>query len=388
MRIAAGAVEAGGARLDLHRNQRREGLSFKFRLTLLATVGTIALAAIALLVWPVPDPPPASLENARSAIHRAAEAGALRYAQATYGSAERLLNDGWVEMGRQKGRLAPFRNYRAADSLLGLAVQTAHRAADESISRIGYLDSLARIQQGELEGEIVIWREALDGSLVKLKAQRYLSSAILSLETSWLLIDQKDYEEALLAGAKGRKSLGELGDMLAEYSNDEAQKMDTWRGWVEETLAESRKKGTYAVIVDKSAHKTYLVKSGELVHTYDCELGYNSAHNKLFEGDGATPEGRYRIISVKPRGSKYYKAVLLDYPNASDRRRFDRNKRKGIISPKARIGGFIEIHGEGGKDRDWTEGCVALSNSDMDQLMRYVTMGTPVTIVRRSDRWP
>jgi murein L,D-transpeptidase YafK len=176
--------------------------------------------------------------------------------------------------------------------------------------------------------------------------------------------------------------------MLAEYSDDEAQRMDLWRGWVEQTLAESRKQGTYALIVDKSAHKTYLAKSGRLVHTYDCELGYNSAHNKMFAGDGATPEGKYRVTQVKPRGSKYYKALLLSYPNQSDQKRFGENKKKGIISAQAHIGGFIEIHGEGGKNQDWTEGCVALTNRDMDHLMQYVRAGTRVTIVRRSDQWP
>jgi hypothetical protein len=368
--------------------QRRKPLSFKFRLALWAAAGTIVLAALVLLIWPAPDPPEASLQNARSAIHRAAQAGALRYAEVTYGTAQTLLNDGWVEMGRQMGRPAPLRNYRSADSLLGLAAQTAHRAGAESAARIEYLDSLARIRHRELEDEIQAWREALDGSLTKLRAEGYLSSALLALETSRLLIDQGEYEEALLTATRGRESVGKLGNMLAEYSNDEAQKMDTWRRWVEETLAESRRTRTHAVIVDKSAHKTYLVRSGELVRTYDCELGYNSAHNKLFEGDGATPEGKYRIISVKSRGSRYYKALLLDYPNDLDKQRFRENKKKGVISARARIGGLIEIHGEGGKGQDWTEGCVALSNSDMDQLMRHVTMGTSVTVVRRSDRWP
>ncbi len=348
----------------------------------------IILAVVGVLVFPRPHPPVVSLEKAKSAIDRASEAEALRYALETYRTAQTLLKKGWVEMGRQNGRLAPFRTYHLADSLLGLAGKTAQQAAVESIARREYLDSLARREQGELDGEISAWREALNGSLTKLKAQGYLSSAELSLETSRLLIDQGEYPDALLSLAKGRKFLGQLSDMLAQYSNDEVQKLDVWRSWVQETLAESRRKGAYAVIVDKSAHKTYLVGTGKLMHTYDCDLGYNSAHNKFFSGDGATPEGKYKVVSVKSRGSKYYKALLLDYPNQSDKRRFEQNKEKGIISPQAHIGGLIEIHGDGGKGQDWTEGCVALSNADMNHLMRHVRMGTPVTIVRRSDRWP
>jgi hypothetical protein len=355
---------------------------------MLAVGSVIVLAMIGMLIFSRPDPPVVSLEETKSAIDRAAQAGALRYARETYQTAQTLLKEGWLEMSRQDGRLAPFRTYRLADSLLSLACKTAQEAVAESKVHREYLDSLSRGERDELEYEIGAWREALNGSLTKLKAQAYLSSADLSLETGRLFIDQGEYQDALSSLAKGREFLGRLSDMLARYSNDEAQKLDLWRSWVQETLAESQKKGAYAVIVDKSAHKTYLVRTGKLMHTYDCDLGYNSAHNKFFSGDGATPEGKYKVVSVKSRGSKYYKALLLDYPNQSDKRRFQQNKEKGIISPYAHIGGLIEIHGDGGKGQDWTEGCVALSNADMDHLMRHVSKGTPVTIVRRSDRWP
>ena len=160
----------------------------------------------------------------------------------------------------------------------------------------------------------------MNGSLAKFKAENHLSSAQLSLETAELLIREGEYQEAGQAVAKGRESLGRLADMFTQYTNDEARKIEVWRRWVRETLAESSQRGVHGIIVDKSAHKTYLVKAGKLIKTYYCELGYNSSHNKMFSGDGATPEGKYRITVVKPRGSKYYKALLIDYPNPSDRR--------------------------------------------------------------------
>jgi L,D-peptidoglycan transpeptidase YkuD (ErfK/YbiS/YcfS/YnhG family) len=88
------------------------------------------------------------------------------------------------------------------------------------------------------------------------------------------------------------------------------------------------------------------------------------------------------------RASKYYRALLLDFPNSADKQRFRENKSKGVISSRAGIGKNIEIHGSGSRNEDWTEGCVALSNADMDHLLRHVGAGTPVTIVRRSDQWP
>jgi murein L,D-transpeptidase YafK len=139
--------------------------------------------------------------------------------------------------------------------------------------------------------------------------------------------------------------------------------------------------------VDKSAHKAYLVKGGTVLKTYRCDLGWNSAEQKYFQGDGATPEGKYQITAVKHR-SKYHKALLINYPNESDKKRFAENKRKGVISRYARIGALIEIHGGGGRDQDWTDGCIALTDRDMDNLLAYVSVGTAVTIVRRSDTWP
>jgi hypothetical protein len=337
---------------------------------------------------PSKPPPVGSLQNAKLALNQALKGSVLRYAEKTYRTAEKLLHSGWMEMARQNGRLSPFRNYEVADSLLNLAILTAKQATSLAQDSIRLLDSLARSERARLKDELRLCRESLDGgSWANFSAEQYWSSAELSLQTSELLANQGEYEEAQKTAAKGRESIHQLLAVLAEYVNDEVTKINVWRRWVQETLTGSRINGSYAVIVDKAAHKTYLVRAGELVHTYNCELGYNSAHQKLFSGDGATPEGKYQISVVK-RASKYYKALLISYPNALDRQRFGENKRKGIISPHARIGGLIEIHGGGGRNEDWTDGCVALTDKEMDHIMQYVTVGTPVTIVRRSDVWP
>jgi murein L,D-transpeptidase YafK len=175
---------------------------------------------------------------------------------------------------------------------------------------------------------------------------------------------------------------------MTAYAADEVNRLAVWRTWVKETVSASKKSGDYAVIVDKAAHTTYLLKAGRIVRKYDCDLGFNPSRQKLFSGDAATPEGVYKVVKAKNTGSRYYKALLLDYPNARDEVRFRENRKRRTIPHDARIGGLIEIHGEGGRDVDWTEGCVALSNADMDHLMRFARVGTPVTIVRTSDVWP
>jgi len=77
----------------------------------------------------------------------------------------------------------------------------------------------------------------------------------------------------------------------------------------------------------------------------------------------------------------YYKALEINYPNAEDMALFRAAQARGEIARSAGIGGLIEVHGDGGKGANWTAGCVALRNRDMDTLYSMVEEGTPITIV-------
>ena len=127
--------------------------------------------------------------------------------------------------------------------------------------------------------------------------------------------------------------------------------------------------------------------NGRLAESYTVDLGSNVLERKVAAGDQATPEGRYRIVRRLDEGeSRYYKALLLDYPNEADRQRLEEHRESGAVSASARPGGLIEIHGEGGRGTNWTDGCVALANGDMDELFRRVKVDTPVTIVGGNGR--
>jgi len=346
------------------------------------------IIAIGALFAGCDKPPMSSLENAKSHLTQAAKAGAVRYAQPTYRKAEQLVQSGWLEIARQNGRLGPLRDYKAADSILSLATLAADDAkakTEDSISRVTFI-SKSGIEA--LESKIAEWTGSVNGSLARYKLERFAKAAELHRHVAQSLHNRGEYDEAITAITKGNEALRQLSVQFADFADSDAKRLSLWRNWVTETLNQSRASGGYAVIVDKSAHRTYLVRAGKLIKTYNCELGYNSAHQKLLSGDGATPEGKYQVVQVKVRSSKYYKALLLDYPNDADRHHFAENKRMGIISSRAHIGGLIEIHGDGGKGKDWTEGCVALTNKDMDHILDYVSNGTPVTIVRRSVNWP
>lgn len=162
----------------------------------------------------------------------------------------------------------------------------------------------------------------------------------------------------------------------------EPELLSWWRGMVSETLEESRRSGRSVLIVDKLARRLEVYSAARLREVFQAELGSRGLARKLHSGDRATPEGRYRVTAVKSApATKYYKALLLDYPNSEDRRRYSAAKSRGEVPPAAGIGGLIEIHGHGGRGHDWTDGCVALTDDDMDRLFRHVRVGTPVTIV-------
>jgi L,D-peptidoglycan transpeptidase YkuD (ErfK/YbiS/YcfS/YnhG family) len=347
----------------------------------------LSVMGVVILLASCEKPPTTLLDNAKLALRQAADAGALRYAEQDYREAEELVRTGWMEVARQNGRLAPFRDYYHADSLLGLAIIKSAAAVRNVHETLKNLDSLARLERKKFEGDLRTWRKSLDGSLENFKAEKHWTEAELALRISENLMSDGEYQEAILAVKKGRDALKRLEGTITDYANDQARKIKIWRQWVRETVDESQSEGASALIIDKSAHKTYLVKGGQIVRSYKCELGYNSANQKLFAGDGATPEGQYHVTKVK-QNSKFYRALLINFPNGLDMKRFRENKNKGIVSRYARVGALIEIHGNGGQNDDWTDGCVALKNEDMDHLMQYVSVGTPVTIVRKSDRWP
>lgn len=134
------------------------------------------------------------------------------------------------------------------------------------------------------------------------------------------------------------------------------------------------------VIVNKAAHKMLLMKDGQIVRSFWIALSNKPHGAKRFEGDKRTPEGTYILDFVKLR-SNYYKAFHISYPNDSD---IDYAKKHG-----RRPGGRIMVHGqppskgdyqETVQRSDWTNGCIALLNPDMDIFLQMVDVGTPITI--------
>ena len=141
-----------------------------------------------------------------------------------------------------------------------------------------------------------------------------------------------------------------------------------------------RWEANHLVVVRKAARRVLLFASGEQVGCWSAGLGFAPEGHKTREGDGRTPEGWYRT-SDKPT-SRYYHAIAVHYPNLVDATRgvadgrIDADTQRQIESALASdrkppqgtaLGGEILLHG-GGSGSDWTLGCVALDNADIDAL--------------------
>ncbi|MCX7301747.1 MAG: L,D-transpeptidase family protein [Rhodobacterales bacterium] len=129
-----------------------------------------------------------------------------------------------------------------------------------------------------------------------------------------------------------------------------------------------------SIVTFKSKRKLYLYHDREVLETYDIDLGFAPVGQKHFQGDGKTPEGQYWISHRNPR-SQYHLSLGISYPNAEDvayARSQGRNP-----------GGDIFIHGTPGlyrRSKDWTAGCIAVSNRQVEVIYSMVKNGTPIFI--------
>ena len=134
------------------------------------------------------------------------------------------------------------------------------------------------------------------------------------------------------------------------------------------------------IVVLKSKHQLLAYSQGRLIVIYKISIGKNPVGNKEFEGDQKTPEGIYKIESKNPH-SAFHKNLGISYPNERD----VRNSRQLGKLP----GGDIKLHGlKNGQEylgkfqrwMDWTNGCIALTNDEMDELYDHTHIGTRIEI--------
>ena len=134
------------------------------------------------------------------------------------------------------------------------------------------------------------------------------------------------------------------------------------------------------VVIEKGARELHLLQDGEVFRTFSIALGIRPVGDKKQEGDFKTPEGRY-ILDARNPESEYFLSIRISYPNAEDRR----EARDAGVQP----GGAIMIHGQPNvpqhsetfyRTQDWTNGCIAVSNSDMIDIWLMTGENTPIEI--------
>jgi L,D-peptidoglycan transpeptidase YkuD (ErfK/YbiS/YcfS/YnhG family) len=359
----------------LRRRRRRLFLVFTLLLLLLGTGAIIVLSSAA-------KPPLESIKTGRESLAKARMAEAEHYAKDLLLQADDYWQQAMIEWKIQNEKWFVSRNYAKLNELSKLTIDKADAAYEKSIL---VKDSLHR----DLAASLHIVDEKLnsyeknymDLPLNKQARTDYSTAKMLFLE-SREAYERGDYNSVGPKLEKSKeliiKSVARAHGLLEGYFGN----FQKWKRWANETIEWSRQNSATAIVVDKFAQKCYVYRNGVVKTTFDAEFGPNWIGVKQHKGDKATPEGKYHITKKKNhRDTKYYKALLINYPNDDDKARYSAGIKNGTISKRTSIGNLIEIHGDGGRGANWTDGCIALTNADMDKLYELAGVGTPVTIV-------
>lgn len=211
-------------------------------------------------------------------------------------------------------------------------------------------------------------------------ARKSLVKAEVTLYQAIQLYNEGEYlsSQIQIETTKSHTKIAEstITKVLGRYINP--SQIERWQSGVENAIRESELTGGFSIVINKMEGSLDLYQNGGLYKTFRVSIGRNGLQDKAYAGDKATPEGEYRIIR-KLHNSQFHRALVINYPNPDDVKRFNDKKNQGLLAKTARIGGLIEIHG-GGKDV-LTDGCIGLDNRDIDELFSLVDVGSSVTII-------
>jgi len=341
------------------------------------------VAAACVLTAACGRPPLEDMESARAAMERAAAAEGVARAPELCARAQAALVRAEAEAKVQSRRSLWSRDYEEASRL----ALSARLAAETCAFRAGAVRASLRAESLKAVQDLTVSIPRV-AELARHARDENVASDILNAEIALgearSSADKGQYEQARESAEKGRALLAGavagINRLIDQFNVDPRRAV--WKKWVVATLNESARTGDAVVLVDKLRRELHVYRVREEIDSYPVDLGAAGVAVKMRAGDDATPEGRYRITQIRgPGQTHYYRALMLDYPNAEDRSRFRRLQKTGQVGRNQEIGSLIEVHGQGGRSQDWTKGCVALDNDDMDDLVPQVKVGTAVTIV-------
>jgi len=335
-----------------------------------------------IIFYPVPRPPVGEMVSARSVISMASKKNAGIYSEALFNESKNCYDSAMTYWKRENEKGIYSRNYKKVSEFASLAANKASEASNDAEKNTSYLKIA-------IQEKITALKKTDEG--LNRRFSKYPMSTEMknNISRGEILLTEAEMDWGIGEYARAQAKITEVEKILVpsyEYADANLRSYfrsyPQWKKWADSTIAESRINQDYSIIVDKFSRKVFVYLNGELQLTYSAELGKNWVGDKRVKGDKATPEGMYKISKkFLSDSTRYYKALLLNYPNEEDTAIFDALIEKGSLPRSAVIGGMIEIHGNGGKGSDWTAGCIAVTDREMDSLFKIVKVGTPVTII-------
>lgn len=358
-------------------------MSKNWRDILFFTVLAVSVPIIIfILIRLSPVPPESEMEFARESLSMAAKKRADTYSRKLYSQAKVYYDSAMVNWERQNERFIYFRNFERVAMFADLSAKKANEAADNAIGSTTNLKAKLQQKIDDLNNLIVEINNLFTTYPLTTEIRSRISKGKMLLKEAEVAYRNGQYLEANRKLTDAEYLLTESHLYAISHLNEYFKLYPVWKGWVDKTVNESRKNKDYSIIIDKFSRKCFIYLNGSKKYEFEAELGSNWVGDKRVKGDKATPEGMYKITrKFDGNKTKYYKALLLDYPNDEDKAKFKAEIARGSLPASAKIGGLIEIHGNGGKGIDWTEGCVALTDKQMDVIYKIAKVGTPVTIV-------
>lgn len=330
---------------------------------------------------PPPDPDGRII---RELLLTADKLGGAEYSAARRKRVHQSLNQVTALLNRQRATPWYSRDFRPVWSVwqqmqtdaLGFFREVTIKRDSDRLAAAGLIEQLSQ----HIEGT----RDIFDHTGTSRLVRNDMTMAEMRLREAGSYFTSQYYRKSLQAGQEGLLSVRRVEDrsraILSRF--DEPFNIGRWQEWIRQAVQDSKRTGGMALVVNKDSHKLEVYQRGQKIRTIPVDLGANSIYQKMHEGDRCTPEGRYRVTKKKGHGATIYTlALLINYPNDEDRARFRAARENGEIPRRRGIGGLIEIHGQGGRGYDWTDGCVAPGDEEMRWLYQRVPVGTPVIIV-------
>jgi L,D-peptidoglycan transpeptidase YkuD (ErfK/YbiS/YcfS/YnhG family) len=325
-------------------------------------------------------PAPPEIQQAQLLDEDLRRAGVSFYAPQDYVRFQRRLKNGRDKVAAEKAKFGWFRDYAVVRddfrTFMNDGTTLLQRIRSFKASKTETFQTRARTLVDRVERLKQMTGYFNENGPVRMN----LAQAEIKLAEAGLLLKKEEYETGSRSLTDGEFYIHAAEQAIAEVLSRylEAGELAKWKRWTQESIDESRLSGSVLFLVSKLERRLTIYKAGVAIGTYEIGLGRYGLSDKLYAGDEATPEGKYKIVQKFP-ASDFYKALLINYPNDEDRKTFVEARAKGRIPGQAGIGGAIEIHG-GGKD-SLTKGCVGMENKDMDRVYDYARVGTAVTIV-------